>query len=35
LPEIQRQQKQRKEVVVRADAAFAKPEACEALGSGV
>ena len=31
LPEIQRQQGQGKEVVVRADAAFTKPEICEAL----
>ena len=31
LPEIERQQKQGKEVVVRADAAFAKPEIYEAL----
>lgn len=31
LPEIERQQKQGKEVVVRADAAFAKPEVYEAL----
>jgi hypothetical protein len=31
LPEIERQQKQGKEVVVRADAAFAKPEFYEAL----
>jgi hypothetical protein len=31
LPEIERQQKRRKEVVVRADAAFAKPEIYEAL----
>ena len=34
LPEIKRQQKQGKEVVVRADAAFAKPELYEALESG-
>jgi Transposase DDE domain group 1 len=33
LPEIERQQKHRKEVVVRADAAFAKPEIYEALES--
>jgi hypothetical protein len=33
LPEIERQQKQGKEVVFRADAAFAKPEICEALES--
>jgi hypothetical protein len=31
LPEIERQQKQGKEVVIRADAAFAKPEIYEAL----
>ena len=31
LPEIERQQKHGKEVVVRADAAFAKPEIYEAL----
>ncbi len=31
LPEIERQQNQGKEVVFRADAAFAKPEVCEAL----
>ncbi len=31
LPEIERQQKLGKEVVFRADAAFAKPEICEAL----
>ena len=31
LPEIERQQKQGKDVVVRADAAFAKPEVYEAL----
>ena len=31
LPEIERQQKAGKEVVFRADAAFAKPEICEAL----
>ena len=31
LPEIERQQKNGKEVVVRADAAFAKPEIYEAL----
>src|ERR1035438_2291087 len=31
LPEIERQQKHGKEVVGRADAAFAKPEICEAL----
>src|SRR5579864_1362342 len=31
LPEVERQQKHRKEVVVRADAAFAKPEIYEAL----
>ena len=31
LPEIERQQQQGKEVVFRADAAFAKPELCEAL----
>ena len=31
LPEIERQQKQGKEVVFRADAAFAKPEIYEAL----
>ena len=31
LPEVERQQKQDKEVVVRADAAFAKPELYEAL----
>ncbi len=31
LPEIERQQKQGKDVVVRADAAFAKPELYEAL----
>jgi len=31
LPEIEQQQKHRKEVVVRADAAFAKPEIYEAL----
>jgi len=31
LPEIERQQKQGKEVVFLADAAFAKPEICEAL----
>lgn len=33
LPEIERQQKHGKEVVVRADAAFAKPETHEALES--
>ena len=31
LPEIERQQQQGKDVVVRADAAFAKPELYEAL----
>jgi hypothetical protein len=31
LPEIERQRKLGKEVVFRADAAFAKPEICEAL----
>ena len=31
LPEIERQQRMRKEVVFRADAAFAKPEIYEAL----
>ena len=31
LPEIERQQRQGKDVVVRADAAFAKPELYEAL----
>lgn len=31
LPEIERQQQQHKDVVVRADAAFAKPEVYEAL----
>jgi hypothetical protein len=31
LPEIERQRKQGKDVVVRADAAFAKPELYEAL----
>ncbi len=36
LPEVERQQKQDKDVVVRADAAFAKPELYEALeGRGV
>ena len=33
LPEIERQQKHGKEVVVRADAAFAKPEIYEGLRS--
>jgi hypothetical protein len=31
IPEIERQQKLGKEVVFRADAAFARPEICEAL----
>jgi hypothetical protein len=33
LPEIERQQKLGKEVVFRADAAFAKPEICDAMES--
>ena len=35
LPEIEWQQKVRKEVVFRADATFAKPEIYERWGSGV
>ena len=34
LPEIERQQEREREVVFRADAAFAKPEIYETLGEG-